>query len=167
MHNGPFLTATDYFVALAEAHMQHLRTQRNNAGDNEEDCKEKYVARCLFRKIARNFSTTYNNGPFSLFCDDLRPSNVIVDADLRIKSVIDWEFCYAAPMEFTYCSPWWLLLAHPDDWNNSLDDFLMHYMPRQKIFLDVLRECENEAATNIADHSLSDHMEQSMHNGHF
>jgi hypothetical protein len=169
MLHGPFLTATEYFVSLAEIHIQHLRIQKNNAVNNELDCREKYVARCLFRSITRNFSTTYNNGPFSLFCDDLRPSNVIVDPNLHVKGVIDWEFCYAAPVEFTHCSPWWLLLAHPDDWIGGLDDFLMQYMPRHSIFLDVLRECENEMAKNggIIDHSLSDHMEQSMRNGDF
>jgi hypothetical protein len=103
--SGPFSTATDYFVALVEVHMQHFRTQKNNAVDDELDCRKKYVARCLFRNIARNFSTTHNSGPFSLFCDDQRPSNVIVDSNLHAKGVIDWEFCYAAPMEFTYCSP--------------------------------------------------------------
>nr|ASK38719.1 putative phosphotransferase [Paecilomyces divaricatus] len=170
LHKGPFSTANEYFLALAEDHLQHLRTQRNDAVDDEADCKKKYVARCLFRNIARNFSTAYNNGPFSLFCDDLRPSNVLVDSDLHITSVIDWEYCYAAPLEFTYCSPWWLLLAHPDSWENGFNDFFTQYMPRQKIFLEVLRECEDEAAARSAvvdSPRLSEHMEQSIHNGSF
>lgn len=103
MCNGSFSRATDYFVALADDHMRHFKTQRNNAVDSEADCKEKFVSRCLFKKIARSFSTVHDNGPFGLFCDDMRPSNVIVDSSLCIKSVIDWEFCYAAPMEFTHC----------------------------------------------------------------
>lgn len=139
-----FSTATDYFVALARNHLTHLRTQRNDAVDDAADCRRKYVARCLFLKIAKNFSKDHNNGPFRLFCDDLRPANVIVDADLNIRSVIDWEFCYAAPAEFTYCSPWWLLLAHPDNWDDSLDSFLAQYLPQHEIFLKVLQEFEDE-----------------------
>lgn len=80
----------------------------------------------------------YNNGSFPLFCDDLRPSNVLVDEDLSIRAVIDWEFCYAAPVEFSHCSPWWLLLARPETWDSGIDDFLYHYKSRQKIFLEVL-----------------------------
>lgn len=168
MPQGTFSTATEYFLSLSEIHMQHLKTQRNNAVYNEADCRRKYVARCLFRRIARNFSTSYNNGPFSLFCDDLRPSNVIVDTNLDIKAVIDWEFCYAAPAEFTHCSPWWLLLANPDDWPGGLNDFATQYIPRHNIFLDVLRECERELAYDITiDHTLSERMQQSMDNGDF
>lgn len=182
IYKRSFSTATDYFVALAETHIQHFKTQRNNAVTDEADCRKKYIARCLFKKIASRFSTTYDQGPFPLFCDDLRPSNVIVDTandndstELRIRSVIDWEFCYAAPMEFTLCAPWWLLLAHPDNWENGLDDFLDHYKPCLDVFLSVLKDCEKEemATTNAnapttTDYMpLSGHMEQSIHNGMF
>ena len=130
-----FSTATDYFMALARNHLTHLRTQRNDAIENEADCRKKYVARCLFLQIAKNFSKAHNKGPFRLVCDDLRPSNVIADDKLNLRCVIDWEFSYAAPAEFTYCSPWWLLLAHPDEWEDSLDSFLAQYLPQHEIFL--------------------------------
>ena len=165
-----FPTATDYFVALASNHMTHLRTQRNDAVDDEADCRRKYVARCLFLKISRNFSKTHNNGPFRLFCDDLRPSNVIVDAELNIRCVIDWEFCYAAPAEFTYCSPWWLLLAHPDDWEDNLDSFLAQYLPQHEIFLKVLQEFEDQEIQRGAlseSERLSGGMALSMQNADF
>jgi hypothetical protein len=165
-----FATATDYFVALAQDHMRHLETQRNDAIDDEADCKKKYVARCLFLDIARTFSTTHNNGPFRLFSEDLRPSNVIVGPGLEIRCVIDWEFSYVCPAEFTYCSPWWLLLAHPDDWQGDFDDFLAQYLPRHNIFLGVLQECEDEVINRgalLESQRLSERMAQSMHNGDF
>jgi aminoglycoside phosphotransferase (APT) family kinase protein len=49
-----------------------------------------FVARFLFLRIMRQLSTKHRHGPFPLFCDDLRPSNVIVDADLNVRGVIDW-----------------------------------------------------------------------------
>ena len=172
-----FSTANEYFIALAEDHITHLRFQRNDAVEDEDDCRKKYVARHLFRKIARNFSSAHNNGPFPLFCDDLRPSNVIVDPELNVRSVIDWEYCYAAPTEFTYCSPWWLLLARPDEVEEGLDWFWDQYRPRHELFLQVLRECEDDEeeeaiATNndlseSSQQRLSDGMAQSLHNGHF
>lgn len=167
---GPFSAAADYFESLAKEHMRHLWFQRNDAIDDEADCRKKYIARCLFLKIARTFSTTHNNGPFRLFCDDLRPANVIVDGDLNIRGIIDLDFSYAAPVEFTHSPPWWLLLALPDGWEDGLDDFLAIYLPRLETFLEVMRECENQAiqsGTLLESQRLSGHMEQSMHSGDF
>lgn len=100
-----FSTANEYFTCLAETHLTHLRSQRNDAISDELDARRKYVSRCLFLRIAKNFSTQDNYGPFPLYCDDLRPSNVLVDDAMSIMGVIDWEYCYTAPLEFTYCSP--------------------------------------------------------------
>jgi aminoglycoside phosphotransferase (APT) family kinase protein len=71
---------------------------------------KKYIARCLFRKLSREIAKEHYNGPFRLYCDDLLPSNVLIDLSrLVINGVVDWEFAYAAPVEFTYAAPWWLL----------------------------------------------------------
>ena len=167
----PFMSAADYFEALAQDHLSHLVFQRNDAVDDEADCRKKYIARCLFLKVARSFTSgAHEYGPFCLFCDDLRPSNVIVDADLNVRGVIDWDFCYAAPVEFTYSPPWWLLLAQPDGWERGLDDFWTLYLSRLKIFLEVLRECESQAIDQGAlqeSQRLSGRMSESMCSGAF
>lgn len=109
--------------------------------------------RCLFRKLARDISKEYCKGPFKLYCDDLRPDNILVDASrLAATGVVDWEFTYAAPVEFTHAAPWWLLLEKPEDWQNDLDKFLEHFTPRFQTFLEVLKDCENK---KIQDGSLS------------
>ena len=165
-----FKTSNDYFVALADIHMTHLKTQRNDAVENDQDCRKKYVARCLFRRIARGFSSTHNQGPFPLYCDDFGPGNLIVDEDLNVVSTIDWEYCYAAPVEFTSCSPWWLLLTRPAMWEGGLDTFLEQYIPRQHLFVEVLREYEDEMIEDgiLSEFQrLSHNMEQSLHNGQF
>ncbi|KAG9255097.1 uncharacterized protein F5Z01DRAFT_681155 [Emericellopsis atlantica] len=134
-----FASANEYFTALAEMHINHLQTQRNDAIEDAEDCRKKYVARHLFLKIARTFSKEHNDGPFPLYCDDLRPTNVIVNPDLDVCGVIDWEYCYAAPAEFTYCPPWWLLLTHPDDWTDGdLGSFLEQYLPLCRLMAESL-----------------------------
>lgn len=69
------------------------------------------------------------HGPFKLWCDDLRPASVLVDADHRIVGVVNWEFTYAAPAEFTYSPPWWLLLIMPEEWPAGLGDWVAHYEP--------------------------------------
>lgn len=165
LSQGSFLDVKCYLLSLANDHLNHLETQRNDAIFDENDCRRKYIARCLFRSIVSQFSWTYDQGPFILYCDDLRPANVLVDPEFRVRGVIDWEYTYAAPAEFTYCSPWWLLLARPESWEGGIDAFLAQYMPRQRVFLEVLRDCEKEAG--LESYDLSGHMSQSFENGNF
>jgi hypothetical protein len=40
-------------------------------------------------------------GPFKIWCDDLRPANVLLNENMQIVGVVDWEFTYAAPAEFS------------------------------------------------------------------
>ncbi|KAJ5934653.1 hypothetical protein N7466_004200 [Penicillium verhagenii] len=48
-----FDTASSYFEALAELHISHLINQQNDAVDSADDCRRKFVARFLFRKLVR------------------------------------------------------------------------------------------------------------------
>jgi aminoglycoside phosphotransferase (APT) family kinase protein len=165
-----FGTAGEYFQELAKQQFLHLQFQRNDAVDDELDCRKKYLARCLFKKIAQNIQKG-QPGPFHLYCDDLRPSNVLVSRpNFTITGVIDWEFTYVAPVEFTYTAPWWLLLESPEAWESDLNAFLSRYTPRLQLFLKVLRSCEDEQIqknTMKISQRLSDRMAQSMENGLF
>jgi hypothetical protein len=56
-------------------------------------------------------------GLFGLFCDDLRPTNMVANLEtLRITAVLDFEFTNAMPAQFAYDPPWWLLLKQPAGW---------------------------------------------------
>ncbi|KAJ5194660.1 uncharacterized protein N7498_008098 [Penicillium cinerascens] len=170
---GTFKTASAYFLALAEQHMAHLFSQRNNAIGSEEDCKRKYIARCLFRKLAReNRLCRYVNGPFKLFCDDLRPANILASSQYAYSVVgaIDWEFSYTAPAEFTYSPPSWLLPERPEYWEQGLDDWTRVYRQRLPIFLEELRLKEDAAIQRgiiFEEDRLSRHMEESWKTGDF
>ncbi|KAB8252945.1 hypothetical protein BDV35DRAFT_375407 [Aspergillus flavus] len=111
----------------------HLVTQRNDAVDSEQDCRSRYVARRLFCKLAAesrlNSHTTSNSLPFKLFCDDLRPTNILLDDNMKIIAVIDWEFTYTAPAEFASMPPW-------------------TYQPHLESFLRVLKRQEDTAIAN-------------------
>ncbi|PLB48908.1 phosphotransferase enzyme family protein [Aspergillus steynii IBT 23096] len=164
-----FSNAADYFEELAQQHFYHLELQRNDAISNEADCRKKYIARCLVRKISREISREHCSGPFRLYCDDLGPDDVLVDANKHVVTgVVDWEFTYAAPVEFTYAAPWWLSLERPEVWESDLDTFLVRFMPRFRTFLEVLRDCE---ARKIQGGSLSESrrlstvMEKSLETG--
>ncbi|KAK8166876.1 hypothetical protein IWX90DRAFT_503828 [Phyllosticta citrichinensis] len=151
---GSFDMADKYFAALVDERMLQLLAQRNAADfmsrkdDTRdymdlcaEDCKEKFLARHLFREsVLPKFTAPPSLPTAALFCDDLSPGNVLVDDDFNIIAVLDCEFSYAAPYQYT-CSPPWLLI-----WDHGKTNFVDTYRPKFELLLKVLRELEDEAA---------------------
>jgi len=84
--------------------------------------------------------------------------------------VVDWEFTYAAHVEFICAAPWWLLLERPEDWELDLDQFLVGFMSRFRTCFEVLQHC---GARKIKGGSLSESqrlstvMEDSLETGLF
>ncbi|KAJ6013385.1 Aminoglycoside phosphotransferase [Penicillium herquei] len=171
--------ASLYFEDLAELLISHLKYQRNDAIESADDCRRKFVARFLFRKLIRDpeprdkwMSPSHNNGPFSIWCDDFRPQNVLVDKADRVVGVVDWEFTYAAPVEFSHAPPWWLLLDKPEYWVKGLDDWCTEYERRLPVFLQAMRDCEEDvfqARNERLEESqrLSNRMRDSWESGDF
>ncbi|KAL9091048.1 MAG: hypothetical protein Q9165_004975, partial [Trypethelium subeluteriae] len=140
-------STSSYFETLADLHIAHLTSQRNDAIYNAGDCRRKYIARHLFRKLAREGRLATPSIPdthsFKIWCDDLRPTNILLNADLKVIGVIDWEFTYAAPAEFAYSAPWWLLIEQPEYWPDGLKSWKCEYERRLETFLRVLRTRED------------------------
>ncbi|KAJ5654182.1 hypothetical protein N7490_001185 [Penicillium lividum] len=169
-----FETASSYFEALAELHIEHLINQRNDAIHSADDCRRKFVARYLFRRLARGHTLTKKSsdkGPFKLWCDDFRPGNVLMN-NLKIAGVVDWEFTYAAPVEFSHAPPWWLLIEKPEYWPQGLDHWCTEYERRFVTFLRAMRSHEDEEIEEAPgcaeeDQRLSDFMRDSWESGDF
>ncbi|OJD26941.1 hypothetical protein ACJ73_01663 [Blastomyces percursus] len=139
----PFTSAREYFQNLADEHITHLQTQRNLAKD-PEDAWKRYVARHRFKKLIPKYCTD-DAGPFKPFCDDLQPSNMLIDEKtLEITAVLDFEFTNVTPAQFTCDPPWWLLLLGPDMWleRYTMAEFLARYKPRMEQFLQALEKVE-------------------------
>ncbi|OJJ98133.1 hypothetical protein ASPACDRAFT_62382 [Aspergillus aculeatus ATCC 16872] len=167
------LLASDYFQALANLHCEHLYHQRNDAVYSADDCRRRFVARRLFCRVAgeRRLAISRNDhGPFKLWCDDLRPSNILFNEHLQIVGVIDWEFTYAAPVQFSQAPPWWLLLEQPEYWSDGIEAWEKSYGYRLQTFLKVLEEheeTETQRGRLNPDQKLSGPMRQSWENGDF
>ncbi|KAH1350474.1 hypothetical protein KXX63_003911 [Aspergillus fumigatus] len=163
--DGPFPTSSSYYRALADMHLAHLVTQRNDAVASPEDCRANCIARFLFRKLAREgrFCKYHERGPFKLFCDDFRPANVLTNAEFQVVGAVDWEYTYAAPLEFAYSAPFWLLLDLPEYWPGGLDDWTNVYETRLGTLLRVLEEREKVAIDRgllSEEHRLSTYMRE-------
>ena len=147
---GAFDTCTDYFKWAMENNFTHLETQRNLCKDRKTAHK-RFIARKRLAELMHNHIMD-DHGPFIPFCDDLRPSNMLVNPDtLRIVAVVDWEFTNAMPAQYTYDPPWWLLLIGPENWNDceETEEFMALYAPLLDRFLRAMKmveagQCQNE-----------------------
>ncbi|TVY17497.1 hypothetical protein LARI1_G005372 [Lachnellula arida] len=192
-------TADEYYTSLADMHLAQLTFQHNDLVASADDCRNKYVARHIFRRLARegNLSTfgfkddswsansqtktmrTISSpapphaGSFRLYCDDLRAGNILLDASNNIGAIIDWEFTYAAPSQFSLDPPWWLVLEPPDLWEEGIEDWIEFYKPRMEIWASAMRKAEDEHEATAEGKEictgvlLSTYMRESWETGRF
>lgn len=162
-------TTDDWYTALAEMHIAQLIFQHNDAIESEDDCRNKYVARQIFRRLAKQgHLSTFGfaedtcsaqssniapssllpapprSGPFRLWGDDFRAGNLLMDKADNIISAIDWEFTYAAPAQFILDPPWWLLLDRAESWEKGMDDWKSIYETRLITWLVAMKQAEDD-----------------------
>lgn len=172
-HTAPLDLASDFFELVARQYLLHLDAQRNLA-DDEADAQRRFVARQRFKQLIPKYCTD-NAGPFRIFCDDMQPSNMLIDPDtLRITAMLDFEFTNSMPAQFAYDPPWWLLLRGPGIWieDDGMDDFLASYVPRMEQFLRALERVEAKSPLArgggpAAELRLSTRMRESWRTGRF
>ncbi|KAJ9133890.1 Protein kinase-like domain [Pleurostoma richardsiae] len=185
-------TADEWYVALAEMHLAQLVFQRNDLVSSEDDCRNKYVARQIFRRLAKqgrlstfgfaedNWSaqssriepSTLSPAPagsnlFSLWGDDWRAGNWLVNESDHITAMLDWEFTYAAPTQFILDPPWWLLLDLAETWSSGIDNWKKVYEVRLKTWLSAMKRAESVEELGSLPAPLSTYMQQSWETGRF
>lgn len=116
------------------------------------------------------YSTVDDVGPFRLFCDDLRPTNMLVDPKtLRISAVFDFEFTSVMPAQFAYDVLWWLLLQPPAVWlrDGKMGDFLRLFEPRKDQFIRAMERAEATSSLPAGELRLSARMRHSWDSRRF
>lgn len=190
-----YQTADEWYTALADMHIATLLFQHNDMVSSEDDCRTKYVARQLFRRLARQgrlstFGFAEDNwsalalahqkeagkarltapngaGAFRLWSDDFRPVNILVNEQDTIVGAIDWEFAYVAPTQFALDPPWWLLLDVPEMWDDGIDDWTKVYERRLETWLSAMEEAEQDTALGPDSLLLLAYMRESWSTGRF
>ncbi|KAH0599418.1 hypothetical protein MHUMG1_02205 [Metarhizium humberi] len=186
-------TADQWYTALAEMHIGQLIFQHNDAVSSEDDCRNKYVARQVFRRLAKQgrlstfgfqqdswsaqsckiLPSTLCPAPpgthsFRLWGDDFRAGNILLTESDEIAALIDWEFTYAAPTQFILDPPWWLLIETAEMWSAGMDDWVSTYHVRLQTWLVALEKAEaNTAEPNHLPQPLSKYMRESWETGRF
>lgn len=162
-----YQSADEWYTALADMQVATLLFQHNDMISSEDDCRTKYVARQLFRRLAKQgrlssfgfsdddwsscrecYPATLpapdGSGSFRLWSDDFRPANILVGEDDHILGAIDWEFAYVGPTQFVLDPPWWLLLDIPEMWDDGIKDWATVYERRLQTWLSAIEEAEQE-----------------------
>ncbi|POR33090.1 Uncharacterized protein TPAR_06705 [Tolypocladium paradoxum] len=183
-----YQSADEWYTVLAEMQIATLLFQHNDMISSEDDCKTKYVARQLFRRLAKqgrlsSFGFVEDNwsscckydsatlpapdgsGSFRLWSDDFRPANILVDENDHILGAIDWEFAYVGPTQFVLDPPWWLLLDVPEMWDDGIDDWTTVYERRLQTWLSAMEEAEQDVEPGSL--RLSAYMRESWMTGRF
>ncbi|TAQ91380.1 hypothetical protein B7494_g338 [Chlorociboria aeruginascens] len=146
VNNAPFESTSDYFNHIGRQNLDHLLKQRNSI-DDADDARRKYINRHLFQAITPSYISKEHNYIFTLFCDDFRPSNFILDNDLKLWW-IDLEWTYAAPYQMLYSPPRWLLLRNPCRWSD-IPDVMDLFKVKFEIFHGILVEEESKRFMSV------------------
>ncbi|KAK0713601.1 hypothetical protein B0T26DRAFT_753693 [Lasiosphaeria miniovina] len=153
--------ADDWYVALADMHMAQLVFQQNDLTSTSNAFRTMYVARQLFRQLARagklssfgfgddtwsaqarkvgreEQSRRYaaspgSSGPFRLWCDDLSADNFLLDKDRVVTG-------------FALDPPAWLLFCEPGAGPEELDEWSKTYASRLPAWLRSMEKAEAKA----------------------
>ncbi|KAF5027364.1 hypothetical protein F66182_524 [Fusarium sp. NRRL 66182] len=188
-------TADEWYTALAEMHIAQLLFQHNDLVTCEDDCRNKYVARQIFRRLAsQGRLSTFgfaqdtwsaqsskippetlspapeSSGSFRLWGDDFRAGNILLTETDEIAALIDWEYTYIGPAQFILDPPWWLLLETAEMWSSGLDDWKRTYELRLRTWLSAMEQAEFNDSVSNADSlpvPLSRYMRESWQTGRF
>jgi hypothetical protein len=186
-------TADEWYVALADMHIAQLIFQHNDLVTSENDCRNKYVARQIFRRLAKqcrlstfgfaedNWSAqsskilapTLSPAPsgsdfFRLWGDDFRAGNILLTGSDEIAALIDWEYTYVGPTQFILDPPWWLLLETAEMWSSGIDEWRETYDMLLKTWLYAMKKAEADMTEpNPLPAPLSTYMRESWETGRF
>lgn len=174
--------------SLARMHMAQLVFQHNDLVLSADDCRNRYVARQLFHRLAKSgllstFGFAYDcwsaqsktrisaclapsrSGSFRLWCDDWGTSNILLNDADKVTAIIDWEFAYIAPTQFILDPPLWLLLDDPEMWKGGIDAWAQGYDACLPIWLRAVERAEKGPV--IGGTLLSTYMRESWETGRF
>ncbi|KAL2068344.1 hypothetical protein VTL71DRAFT_16442 [Oculimacula yallundae] len=119
MQRATTYSSTEPFVADMFRFHDKRFSGHPNVIDDAEDCREEMAMRLLNRMVAHHFiREDHRNGPYFLQLNDLHASNVFVDMDWNITSLIDLEWICALPVELLEV-PHWLTGCDLDEPQNE------------------------------------------------
>jgi hypothetical protein len=138
--NRIFTTAIDYIYIQTQLVFNQFEKQQNSIY-YESDARYHLYGLHQFRSMLMGWlKREYNEGPFILKHGDFRRSNILVDQDMNITAVLDWEWSRTVPVQM-FVPPTWLTGS---DIHGVLGIWSILYMEDLAMFRDVVKAKEEE-----------------------
>ncbi|KAL2262479.1 hypothetical protein VTK26DRAFT_1210 [Humicola hyalothermophila] len=144
-NDAPLRSADRYAKMLLDLADNAFRKSRTVA-ESEEQAADRIYHFHMFRQHAETWvDRRLDQGPFVLVHGDLEIFNLLLDHDMNIVGVLDWEWSRAVPLQL-FISPLWL--------NSTTFESLCYsfryrdYLERFDEFLAILRAREREKYGN-------------------
>nr|KMM66373.1 hypothetical protein CPAG_02712 [Coccidioides posadasii RMSCC 3488] len=97
--NQVFHSAIDYIFMIHQALLDEFHLRRDSVC-GESDARSYLYGLHNSRQFLIDWvKPEHNHGPFVLMHGDLRSANILVDDDLNIVSVLDWEWSHTIPLQ--------------------------------------------------------------------
>ncbi|KAK7428361.1 hypothetical protein QQZ08_005118 [Neonectria magnoliae] len=158
--NNVYLSTEPFIADLFTLHDERFISHPNAICDHQ-DCRGEMAAMVLLRALAyRYVRQDLRNGPFFLQLGDLHASNIFVDDDWNITSLIDLEWVSALPAE-KMTVPYWLTGCAIDEIQGEK---LVEFNTIREEFMKIFEEEEGQAAA-AHDYSLARIIRESWESG--
>lgn len=138
-----YISNDTYLLDLLACHDKRVRGHPNSIID-EDDGHSLLSALTIMRALVPQFTDQERrHGPFSLMLTDLHQSNIFVDDDWNVKSLIDLEWTCSQPTEMLRF-PHWLSGRTMVE---VTDEALVTYNERYEEFLTILESEQTTSGT--------------------
>ena len=167
-----FETATQYFMSLADLHMERLLQQRNSI-ETIDEAELKFMNRVYFKKaICKFVEPRWDDGKFVILLGDLSPQNILIDETGCVKVILDLEWTSIRPVQ-CIGPPVWLSGLECGDVIVRDEDELKKFEARFEQFINIFKSREElhlqgrQSAFQDPGSRLSDIMQAGLLSGRY
>ncbi|EQL34180.1 hypothetical protein, variant [Blastomyces dermatitidis ATCC 26199] len=149
--NQTFHSTIDYAYTIHQALLDDFYRRRDSIIGEDDAYSYIYSLHksCCF--LMKWVKPEYNHGPFILMHGDLRSANILVDDDLNIVSVLDWEWSHTIPVQ----------MFIPPSWLDGLELVGSAKMPHRLLYESMLFTLEMETRRRESEyHPECRHLDQ-------
>lgn len=157
-----YSTVESYVVDLLRLHHSRLRNQPNAVNHMGDYLYQASALTAMQAAFPSFFARGFCRGPFAFTLTDLHQSNIFVDDDWHITSLVDLEWACSRPIEMIR-TPTWLT-------NKAVDEIaedVVEYDTVRSEFIDILASEERSLGTTARGIQLSEVMDRSWRSGTF
>lgn len=145
--DGTLSSANKYAEMLLKIADNAFMKDRSDELD-EEDAADRLYHLHIFRQYAMDWvDPRLDRGPFVLVHGDLEPYNLIVNKDMEIICLLDWEWSRVVPLQF-FKPPLWLG-RYPETTVMAYNFAYTDYLEKFDQLLDIVRSREQARSGDV------------------